>query len=187
MFQTGDIIVYRHHVCEIAGIRKNYFEDKDYVELHALFENSLKLFVPKTDAKPPTLRATMTKKEALDLIDSIAYADPINEKDVTQGPATATIVEKRMREEYDKLLKTFTPEDLVPIIKSVYARTEHRMDTGRRITATDKRYFNLAENLLCNELSISLGIDRDNVRDYLIERVKAAEAKRARKPLLRRA
>ena len=70
MFSPGDTVVYRHHVCEIAAVREAYFEDKDYLELHALFENSLKLFVALDDAHEPTLRPVMTRKKALDLVDS---------------------------------------------------------------------------------------------------------------------
>ena len=45
MVSPGDIVVYRHHVCKVAAVREAYFESRDYFELHALFENSLKLFV----------------------------------------------------------------------------------------------------------------------------------------------
>ena len=54
MHSPGDIVVYRHHVCKIAAVREAYFEGKDYLELHALFENALKLFVAAT--RPPRPR-----------------------------------------------------------------------------------------------------------------------------------
>ena len=82
------------------------------------------------------------------------------------------------QEEYDKRLRTFAPEDLVPIMKSVHERTVRRVDSGRRITATDKKYFDLAEGLLCDELAVSLAVPRENVKDVLVERVKRAEALR---------
>ena len=91
---------------------------------------------------------------------------------------TPTLLERRIKEEYDKHLKTFAPEDLIPIMKSVTARTARREGAGRQITATDKKYFDLAEGLLCDELSIALDIPRDEVRDFLIERVKKAEARK---------
>lgn len=179
MFSAGDTVVYRHHVCKIASIRENYFEGNDYFELHALFENSLKLFVAIKDATPPTLRPIMTRAEALKLIDSIASAEPIDEEALKPGANTPTLLERRIKEEYDKHLKTFSPADLVPIIKSVHERTIRREDAGRQMTATDKKYFDLAENLLCDELSLSLDIPRDEVRDYLVERVRKSEAKRS--------
>ena len=178
MVSPGDIVVYRHHVCKVAAVREAYFESRDYFELHALFENSLKLFVAVLEAEPPALRPAMSRKEALALIDSIADAQTIDEDALKPGANTPTLLERRLKEEYDKRLKTFSPQDLVPIMKSVHERTVRRSGAGRQITATDKKYFDLAENLLCDELSVSLGIERDGVRDFLVDRVKKAEARR---------
>lgn len=179
MFNPGDTVVYRHHVCTVAKIRENYFEGKDYIELHTLYEKSMKLFVAVDEAKPPALRRIMTEGEALALIDSIVDVEPIDEQELPKA-STATLAERRIKEEYDKHLKTFAPEDLIPIIKSVHERTTRRENAGRRITATDKRYFDLAEGLLCDELAASLHMDRENVHDFLVERIKKAEAKKRR-------
>lgn len=178
MYSCGDTVVYRHHVCEVAALRAGYFEGKDYLELRTLFENSLKLFVAADEATPPTLRPVMSKREALALIDSIVDADSIDEESLKPDAPTPTLLERRMKEEYERCLKTFAPADLVPIMKSVHERTVRRADSGRRITATDKKYFDLAEGLLCDELAVSLSIPREDVKDVLVERVKRAEARR---------
>lgn len=178
MLSPGDTVVYRHHVCTVTAVREGYFEGRDYFELHALFENALKLFVAVDEAEPPTLRPVMGRREALALIDTIADADGVDESALKPGTMTPTLLERRIKEEYDKHLKTFAPEDLIPIMKSVTARTARREGAGRQITATDKKYFDLAEGLLCDELSIALDIPRDEVRDFLIERVKKGEARK---------
>lgn len=179
MFNPGDTVVYRHHVCTVVKIRENYFEGKDYLELHTLYGKAMKLFVAVDEAQPPALRAVMSEKEALALIDSIVDAEAIDESTLPKA-GTATLAERRIKEEYDKHLKTFAPEDLIPIIKSVHERTTRRENAGRHITSTDKRYFELAEGLLCDELAASLDMDRENVKDFLVERIKEAEAKKKR-------
>ena len=171
MFAPGDIVVYHHHVCEVVSVRENYFDDKDYFELRALFENSLKLFVAVGDAAPPALRPTMTRKEALSLVDSITSTKGINEDALRVGAGTPVLLDRRIREEYDRCLKTFTPQNLIPVMKSVRKRTLQRADNGRQITAADKKYLELSEGALCNELSISLNMDRSKVMDFLAERV----------------
>ncbi|MEG0301748.1 CarD family transcriptional regulator [Gordonibacter sp.] len=178
MFSPGDIVVYHHHVCEVVSIREGYFEGKDYFELHALFENSLKLFVAIDDAAPPALRPTMTRKEALSLIDSIADAESIDVDALRPGANTPVLLDRHIREEYDRHLKTFAPKDLIPIMKSVRERTLRRTDSGRQITATDKKYLELAEGLLCDELSISLDMERDSVKDFLAQCVEKSETRR---------
>ena len=66
MYACGDTVVYRHHVCEVAALRENYFEGKERTsELRALFENSLKLFVAVDEATPDNLRPIMSKRAAL--------------------------------------------------------------------------------------------------------------------------
>ncbi|MEF9876803.1 MAG: CarD family transcriptional regulator [Gordonibacter sp.] len=142
MFSPGDIVVYHHHVCEVVSIREGYFEGKDYFELHALFENSLKLFVAIDDAAPPALRPTMTRKEALSLIDSIADAESIDVDALRPGANTPVLLDRHIREEYDRHLKT------------------------------------LAEGLLCDELSISLDMERDSVKDFLAQCVEKSETRR---------
>lgn len=71
MFSVGDTVVYRHHVCTIACVREAYFDEKDYFELHTLFEKSLKLYVAIEDAKEPLMRSVMSTDEALALIDFV--------------------------------------------------------------------------------------------------------------------
>ena len=93
MYAPGSLVVYRHHVCEVAAVREDYYDGKDYLELHALFQNSLKLFVSAEEAHLPTLRPVMTKKEALALVDSIADADGIDENSFELGANTPTVLE----------------------------------------------------------------------------------------------
>lgn len=178
MFALGDTVVYRHHVCTVAALRENYFENKDYWELRTLFDGSLKLFVSVEEAEYPALRKVMTKDEAIVLIDSIADADTIDEENLRRDAGTPTLLERKVKEEYERHLKTFAPEELVPIMKSVHERTVRREKQGRRITATDKKYFELAENVLFDELSVSLDMPRDEVRDYVVARVERCERNR---------
>lgn len=174
MLSIGDAVVYHHHVCKIASVREAYYEGRDYYELDALFERSLKLFVAVDEAKPPALRPVMTKQEALDLIDSIDEVEDIDAQALAEGIDTPALLDRRIKEEYNRRLQTFTPEQLLPIMKFSYERSQKREDDGRNATALDKKYFNLAHDLLCDELSVSLGIDRDDVGDFLDKRINNA-------------
>lgn len=171
MFSIGDIVVYRHHVCKIAKVRENYFDNEDYFELHTLFENTLKLYIAISKAEPPACRSVMTKEQALALIDKIPFAEPIDEKALAKNAGTSALVERRIKEEYDRRLKSADLEDMLPILKSVHEHCIKREEMGRKITMTDKKYFDTVERMLCDELAVALDIGRDEIKDYLANRV----------------
>ena len=177
MAEIGDTVIFKHHVCTIARKREKYFDNKDYWELHAMFENSLKLYVACDAAKPPALRPIMGKQEALDLIDSIATAEPAHIEDALPTNAnTSSVKQRHVKETYEAYLKTLSPKYLVPIIKTCHERTVDREEHGHHATAVDKKDLDRAENLLWDELAVSLDIPRDEVQDFLVKRIKQAEA-----------
>ena len=178
MFSVGDTVVYRHHVCNIASIREAYFEGRDYFELRTLFEKSLKLFVAVDDAHPPVMRQPMSKQEANELIDSILDADTIDESILHAHGTTLSLAERQVKEEYERRLKSNNSVDLILVIKSAYERTRERENTGKRTTAVDKKFLDLAEGLLYDELSVALGIDREHVGDFVTNRLRQLEAAR---------
>lgn len=178
VFSRGDVVVYRHHVCEIADVREKYFEGRDYFELHALFEKALKLYVAVENAEPPTMRPVMGRKEALTLIDSIIDVDTIDDAILHARGTTLSLAERQVKEEYERRMKSNDSRDLIPIIKSAYVRTQEREGTGKRTTAVDKKFFDLAESLLYDELSMALEMEREAVGDFVMTRITELEAAR---------
>lgn len=83
---------------------------------------------------------------------------------------------QELSEHYRSILGTHSTVDLVEIIKSVYHKKKEAAAAGRRVSQLDDRYMKLAEELLHGELSVALEIPRDEVREYIRQRVKAAEA-----------
>lgn len=181
VFKPGDTVVYRHRVCEVASIREGYFEGRDYYELHALFENRLKLFVAVDEADDAGMRPVMSGDEALALIDSILDAKPIDMSALEAESSTPTLRDRHVREEYDRLVKSGDPEELIPILRSVREHAAARKRDGRKVTSVDKRYFEMAEGMLFDELAVSLGIDRDKFADFFEERLENLKRVRAAK------
>ncbi len=173
MTAIGDIVVFKHNVCKIEDKRENYFENKDYWELRAIFERSLKLYVACDQATLPSMRPVMKRQEALELIDSIADARPAS---IGEGSNKAKAGNPRqIKETYEAYLKTLSPKDLVPIIKTCHERSVAREESGQKATAIDKKYLDLAENLLCDELAVSLDIPREEIREFMLKRIEEAK------------
>ena len=104
------------------------------------------------------MRLCLTKEEAWYLI-----------KRITEIP-TAWVNNEKLREQnYKEAVKANDPEALVAIIKMIYQRKEKRLAQGKKCTATDARYFQLAENLLYMELGVALGKPKQEVCRTIIE------------------
>ena len=101
----------------------------------------------------------MTKEEALNFIHQIPSIEPIQSND------------KMLENQYKELLKTEKEENLVRIIKTTYVRNHERLKRGKQVGEKDETYFNKAEKLLYSELAISLGMNYDEVKQYIFDTI----------------
>ena len=49
------------------------------------------------------------------------------------------------------------------------------MDDGKKVTAVDERYFNLAEGKLYGEMALALEMSKEEVKDYIKKYVEEHE------------
>ena len=102
----------------------------------------------------------MSKEEAENIIDLIPSVDIIHADD------------KLLEGEYKRILQDGGYTGLIQIIKTTYLRNEDRVNNKRKISEKDDNYFNLAERYLYSEFSISLNMPYEEVKNYVINRVK---------------
>lgn len=157
MFNIGDYVVYKKDVCRINDYKKKHIKDMDYYELVPILDNSLKIVIPISNNY---IRGVLSREEAEKVIDMIPSIDIIETND------------KLIENEYKRLLHDGGYEGLVKIIKTTYLRNEDRINNKRKISEKDDNYFNLSEKYLYSEFSISLGMEYDEVKKYVIDRVK---------------
>ena len=67
--------------------------------------------------------------------------------------------------------KTEKEENLIKIIKTTYTRNNERLKKGKQVGEKDETYFNKAEKLLYSELAISLGMNYDEVKQYIFDTI----------------
>lgn len=148
-------------ICKIEDIlyldpqgEKNH---KLYYLMKPIGDMQGKIYVPISNADPG-LRLCLTKEEAWKLIERIPEIP------------TAWTDNERMREQkYKEAVRSNDPEALVAIIKMIYQRKQKRLAQGKKCTATDARYFQIAENLLYMELGIALGKQQKEVCETIID------------------
>ena len=148
-------------ICKIENILYLNPQDKKNNKLYYLMQpiedEKEKIYVPVSNSDS-RLRLCLTREEAWDLI-----------KRITEIP-TAWIDNEKVREQnYKEAVKTNDPEALVTIIKMIYQRKQKRLAQGKKCTATDIRYFQIAENLLYMELGVALGKPKQEICKTIID------------------
>lgn len=143
MFKEGDFVVYRNRVCKIKNIKKNHLSGRDYYVMFPVDDESLIIDVP-IDGSSEYLKEIITKKEALELIEKMPSIDVID------------FDEKYIENEYKKM---------------IYLINKSRKDLGRKTREKDSIYFEKAEKFLYNKLALSLGMDFDETKKFIIEKL----------------
>lgn len=148
-------------ICKIEDILyltpQDEKNNKLYYLMRPIEDEKDKIYVPVSNSDS-RLRLCLTKEEAWNLI-----------KRIPEIP-TAWINNEKLREQnYKEAVKANDPEALVAIIKMIYQRKQKRLAQGKKCTATDARYFQIAENLLYMELGVAIGKPKKEVCETIIE------------------
>lgn len=168
MFQVNDYIIYGSHgVCRITdvGTLSISIADKDkvYYTLQPVYQNETIIYAPVDNCRV-VMRPVITKEEAEELIADIPMIE------------TIWIANEREREvRYKETVKTCDCRELVKIIKTIYQRKEERIQSGKKVTAIDERYFRVVGDQLYGELAFVLDIEKENVETYISERIQAID------------
>lgn len=165
MFEPGTLIVYGNTgVCRVAAVGHpaqlpELPQDKTYYTLDPLYESGL-IYAPLDT--PVLMRPILTHAQADELIDSI----PDIQTDDCDGCDP-----KQLSGRYRLFFTSCRCEDLLALIKTLYARSRASIRRGRRPGLVDQRFLKQAQALLHGELAAALGISVEAVPDYIASRI----------------
>ncbi|WP_122640250.1 CarD family transcriptional regulator [Romboutsia sp. Marseille-P6047] len=160
MYKVGDLIIYGSSgVCKvedigvpnITGINNN----KDYYTLKPVYQDG-KIFTP-VDTNI-FMRPIMSYKEVQELIDII----PTMQKDLIYDK-NARVVE----DYYKEFLETHDCSELLILIKMLYEKKADTINNKKKPSQIDEKFMSIAENLINEEFSVVLGIEKDEVPNYI--------------------
>lgn len=160
MYQVDELIVYGNHgVCRVEDVGTLTISAVDpnrtYYTLRPAYQSAAVVYAPVENNRT-VMRAILTKEQADALIDAIPDLDAV------------WISNEREREaQYKAALRTCDCRELVRIIKTLYQRKTARIQSGKKVTIVDERYFRQAEEQLYGELAIALDMPKDEVGDYI--------------------
>lgn len=164
MFQVNEVVVYGHHgVCEITEIGKLKMpmadQEKLYYTLRPVYHKDSSVYAP-VENRRIIMRPVMTVEAAEALIQRIPEIE------------TVWIVNEKAREvQFKEALQTCDCEELIKIIKTLYQRKQQRLESGKKVTVVDEKYFRQAEDKLYEELAYVLGMEKSKVNQYISKRM----------------
>ena len=170
MYKIGEYIIYGNDgVCKvedvgvlnISGINKK----RIYYTLKPLYENG-KIFTPIDTSV--FMRSLINYEEVQQLIESIPY---IKDKKCNEKNS------RLLQIYYKNLLQTHECSDLLTLIAGIYEKKDKAMKSGKKLGQIDNRFMKVAEGLINDEFSVVLGIPREEVADYIKEKIQEYENK----------
>ena len=168
MFSIGEKVMYGGTgVCVVEKITtvklSGMDHERPYYVLRPVYQSGT-IQTPVDNTKVP-IRPVMTRSEAEQLVDGIP--------DIT----ASICYEKNLsalRNHYQQQLSTFDSRDLIRMTKSIYAKKKDAESRQKKIGMTDEKFLRRAEDLLFGELAVALDISREEVLNYINERLQPA-------------
>ena len=148
-------------VCKIEDIGPLSIgsSDKEYYTLVPVYGRNSKLYTA-VDSDKVVIRPIMTKQESDALINEMEEIDALRIGD-----------EKRLEEIYKETMRTCDCKEWVRIIKTLYSRKMDRLSRGKKVTRSDERYLQMAEENLFGELAFSLQMPKEKVGEFIGEKI----------------
>ncbi len=148
-------------VCKIEDIGPLSIgsSDKEYYTLVPVYGRNSKLYTA-VDSDKVVIRPIMTKQESDALINEMEEIDALRIGD-----------EKRREEIYKETMRTCDCKEWVRIIKTLYSRKMDRLSRGKKVTSSDERYLQMAEENLFGELAFSLQMPKEKVGEFIGEKI----------------
>lgn len=108
------------------------------------------------------MRPVISREEAEHLIDTIpnVHAEAYHNK-----------VLRQLSEHYEAIIKLYDCAGLIELLLSTYDKRRQCAQQKKKFGAMDERYMKRAEDMLFGEFAVALGIDKNEVPDYIIRRI----------------
>lgn len=156
MHKVGDFVTYKD-----SGICRITEENQDYYILEPVYSRNMTMYVPKkTQALVDQIHHVLTKDE-IDAL--IVKAESVSHQWIEDS--------KRRADEFNKLLRSGNKEDLLWLVKVLSLHKIEVEENKKSFYATDRRVLGSAEKIITEEFAFVLGIEPDQVIDYIMEKI----------------
>lgn len=161
-FENGTNVVYKNvGVCTVEDVETRSFDGEnnvEYYKLRPVSKSSSVYYIP-VEKSGEQLRVLFSRDEINSLIDSI------------KGEAGIWIANSRERRlEFNKILHSDDYKSIIRMTKALYNQQLEKQKHNGHLSSSDEMILTSAENLMFQEFATVLGIERNEVRNYIINR-----------------
>lgn len=167
-FNIGDYVVYcSKEICRIDSKVKKCFngiDENEYFRLIPIGTKNSSYYIP-CDNCGSKVRRLLTEEEIYSLIDEMPKAE------------TEWCEDKNVRKTmFNSVLKSDDYHKLITMMHTLYIHRENQRSKGKKLLAADERVMHDAEHIIHQEFAFVLGIDENQVGDFITSRINAAES-----------
>lgn len=162
MFQRGDQVLYgMHGACNIIGLEVKAINHKniEYYVLEPVEQPGSRYYIPiQNEAAVAKLRPIMTQ----DQLDVLLHSEDIC-KD------TWVSDENQRKQRYRDLLAGGDSAALLRMVHTLHKHKQEKLSAGQKLHLCDENFLRDAKKILQSEFALILNIDRDEVRNYVMD------------------
>lgn len=164
--KIGEYVVYKNSgICKITDIRNERFpkmKDRLYYICSPVYDEGALVYIPADSAEAEQkMRRILTAPE----IDSIISAAENIDAQLTEDSKERTAF-------YEQKLLNGDRAEILWLIKRLTSEKLEREKQKKKLYAADARILATAEKIITEEFAFTLGINKNEVIPYIIERVK---------------
>ena len=162
MYSIGDYISYGNSgVCEVMGTEvmdssAGSSKGRECYILRPLSNQTCKIMTP-VDNQKVIMRDLISPEETRQLLEDIPQIETLPEQSARQQELS-----------YSKALHSGSCREWLCLVKTLSQRIESRRQKGKKVTATDDRYFKAATEKLVEEFSVVLNMEARETKDMLM-------------------
>ncbi len=164
-FSVGDYVMYgTSGVCRLEGVEKRNFDGQhelEYLILLPVSSSSSKYYIP-VQSMENKIRHLLSKEEINSLIDEMPETEGIWYADNNERKAV-----------FNSIIKSDDYKKIISMTKSLHDHKIKKISGGKKLNASDENLMKKAEDLMYQEFAQVLGIRKDEVEQYIINRIGA--------------
>lgn len=159
MLKTGQYVLYGSSgVCKVASFEEKCFDGvhtTEYCVLDPVFEANSVFYIPSASVEAK-VRNLLSRDEILSIIERMPQTDPL----IIDDHRNRKVI-------FDQILRCGDYSKLIPMIKLLYNEKEERSSSGKKLAFADQRAMDDAQELMRQEFSVVLGIEKSEVTKYI--------------------